>query len=117
MSEYTPYCTDQVEERRFRTEAIALLLGIYDYYPSSQSIVPTNTFAEVTGPAGSYTIPEGVIHAAIAVESGVADVDGIEYSSGQSIQLPPMSFGVVDRRYPEINITGVSGVVKIHFSA
>lgn len=62
---------------------------------------------------GDTTIPQGTISYSIYIESGTADINGATRPTGYSLNQFPMSFGDLDRLYPEINITNVTGTVHI----
>lgn len=64
---------------------------------------------------GDYTIPAGVLAYSIAIESGVATVNGAVRPTGYVISQVPMSYGSSRLRYPEIAITGVTGTIHVNY--
>ena len=55
------------------------------------------------------TMPAGFIHGSIAVRSGQITVNGAVYDAGDSISLPPMSYGDNAILYPQYDIVVTGG--------
>ena len=82
-------------------------------------VVCPNTAVTVTSTdliaTADTTIPAGFRHAAIAIRSGVAVINGATYNAGESLALPPMSYGATDVLYPAYPVTGITGEVIINY--
>ncbi len=95
--------------------------GVTPYTPIGSVTPELPVFEEtivshILGVTADYAIPTGFIQGSLAVESGTADFDGVTFPTGSSLHLPPMSFNGIDRYYPELNITNVTGKVLVHYN-
>lgn len=93
------------------TGAVYAIQGVETECNSDRETVSSTDNLETA----DFTIPAGFVHGSLAVVTGQASVNGALYNAGDTVNLPPMSFGAVDRRYPAYAVTGVTGQVRVNY--
>lgn len=65
--------------------------------------------------AATYSIPAGTLTYSIAIESGIATVNGALRPTSYVISQGPQSYSNIRLVYPQIDITGITGIVHINY--